>query len=304
MDRLPPLRSLQVFLAVANSSSFKGAADSLFVSQAAVSQQIKLLEAHVGCKLFERSSTKMTLTKRGSLLLPFVAQAFEQVRQGISAVTFEPNANELRVTALHSVTSLLLIPNIDCFQQENPALSVQFNPNNLLDDFDEHNIDIAIRRGFGTYPNLESRKLVDDTIVLVANPLIVEGAGQHIDDIANLPLLNDTSVDIQEAVVHFKAKYHLGKQQLKPSLQTTDSVPVIDHALSGRGVAFVSRLLVAEHIKQGTLVNVLDYQFDSPRTLYLVAPAHHFTWKKVQLFEAWISKVLQALPKCNESVLA
>lgn len=296
MKNLPPLKSLQVFLYAAQNNSFKAAAEKLFVTQAAVSQQIRLLEENLKCQLFDRDSKQTRLNAKGKLLIPYIEQAFEQIAHGINAVAFEPSANELRITAIHSVTSLLLIPQINNFQMDNPELSIQFSPNNKLESFKELDVDIAIRRGLGDYPGLESRKLIDDSIILVASPLILQGYLQDMQSIINLPLLEDTSSDIQEAIDDFCSTYKIKRSELTSKLKTTDSVPLIQNALAGQGITFVSKILVAEHLRSGNLVNVLDYAFETPNTLYLVAPEHHFQWGKIQKFEKWLTNLLKSDP--------
>ncbi|WDE07077.1 LysR family transcriptional regulator [Thalassomonas viridans] len=293
MKTLPPLKSLQVFLYAARHSSFKAAAEQLFVTQAAVSQQIRLLEQHVNCRLFERESKHTRLTAKGQLLLPYIEQAFEQIGSGIHALAFEPNANNLKITALHSITSLVLIPKIHDFQQSHPQLSIHFSPNNRLDSFNDTEIDIAIRRGLGSYPGLESRKLIDDAIVLVACPRLLPESPQAPAEILDIPLLEDTSSDITEAVEDFCLRHQVKRRDFNPSLKTTDAVPIVQNVLAGQGMAFVSKVLVAEHLKNGNLVNVLDYAYHTPQTLYLVAPAHHFHWQKIKDFAAWLKTLLQ-----------
>ncbi|SFB89878.1 LysR substrate-binding domain-containing protein [Pseudoalteromonas denitrificans] len=292
MKNLPPLKSLQVFLSAAQNNSFKAAAENLYVTQAAVSQQIRLLESHLGCKLFERNSKQTKLNEKGKLLMPYIEHAFEQINHGVNAVKFEPNANELRISALHSVTSILLIPKISEFQEKNSNLSVQFSPNNKLDTFEALDIDIAIRRGLGDYSGLKSRKLVEDSIILISSPLIIKENKNDIDIIFDLPLLEDTSSDIQEAINDCCKQFDIKRSRLKSRLKTTDALPIIQSALAGQGIAFVSKVLVDEHLRNGNLINVLNYYFDNPRSLYLVAPAHHFSWDKVKRFETWITKLL------------
>ena len=289
--RLPPLKSLQVFLAAAQHQSFKAAAEQLYVTQAAVSQQIRLLEQFFDQPLFERQNNQTRLNAKGKLLLPYIEKAFEQITQGVNVVTREPNANELKITALHSVTSLLLIPRINGFQQLYPELSVQFAPSNKLELFHGDDVDVAIRRGLGTYAGLESRKLVDDAIVLVASPLLTNSDSKDIATVFALPVLLDTSSDISAAVADCCAHFQVNQQKLNTILKTTDALPIIQHVLAGQGMAFVSRVLVEENLKQGQLINVLDYAFENPRTLYLVAPAHHFSWPKVKHFEAWLKSL-------------
>jgi len=291
--RLPPLKALQVFMVAAEHQSFKIAAEKLFVSQAAVSQQIRLLEAYFDGPLFERESKQTRLNSKGRALFPFIKEAFNQIAQGVSVLTREPKPNDLRVTALHSVTSLLLIPHINEFQTEYPEISIQFSPNNKLEMFEHDDVDIAIRRGLGHYDGLESRKLIDDAIVLVASPMMADAQSHDINKVKSLPMLLDTSSDIQEAVSDFQSRFGVNQRDLNITLRTTDAMPIIQHALSGQGMAFVSRVLVEENLKNRQLVNVLDYQFENPRTLYLVAPSHHFDWPKVKRFEQWITTVFR-----------
>ncbi|KGJ95728.1 LysR substrate-binding domain-containing protein [Thalassotalea sp. ND16A] len=292
MKNLPPLKSLPVFLTAAKSNSFKAAATQLFVTQAAVSQQIRLLEDHLGCQLFERQSKQTRLNNKGRLLLPFIEQAFNQISQGVKAVAFEPNRNDLRISATHSVTSLLLIPMFTDFQQQNPDLNIQFAPNNKLETFEELDIDIAIRHGLGVYPGLESRKLIEDTIVLVASPLIINSDKRDSEAIFKLPLLEDTSADVQQAITDCCLTFNVNREQLKSKLKTNDSVPIIQNALAGQGLAFISKVLVAQHLTDGNLINVLDYEYQTPLSLYLVAPAQHFTWGKIKSFETWVTSII------------
>ncbi len=294
--RMPPLKSLRVFLCAARHHSFKLAAEELFVTQAAVSQQIRLLENYFDTALFIRENKQTRLSAQGQRLFPYIEHAFEQIELGVNAVSGELNSSELKVSALHSLTSLILIPSINDFQEQNPDVCVQFIPNNHLDSFMLHEVDIAIRRGLGDYDGLESRKLIDDEIILVASPLLLGVDSQDAATIFALELLEDTSSDIQEAIDDCCAKFGFVKADLNTCLRTTDALPIIQNVLAGQGIAFVSRALVNKNIQSGQLLNLLDYAFDSPRTLYLVAPPHHFNWPKVKRFEQWAQKLFSSEP--------
>ena len=289
--RLPPLKSLQVFLCAAQHQSFKAAAEQLHVTQAAVSQQIRLLEDYFDSKLFERDKKQTRLNSKGELLLPFIEKAFEQINFGVNALVNKSDSKELKITTLHSVASLLLIPNIKDFQEKNADLSVQFSPNNKLESFEEQKVDVAIRHGTGDYVGLESRKLTSDSIILVASPLLI-GSKQHsVEDIFSLPLLEDISSNIQEAIDDCCLKYDIEKTSFKVNLKTTDALPIIQNTLAGQGITFVSKVLVEQYLRTGQLINIFDYAYDNPRTLFLVAPAHHFKWDKVQRLELWLKQL-------------
>ncbi|WP_416307020.1 LysR substrate-binding domain-containing protein [Neptunicella sp. SCSIO 80796] len=291
---LPPLKSLQVFLAAAQQGSFKLAAEQLFVTQAAVSQQIRLLEQHLNCTLFDRLGKQTRLTAQGRLLLPHIEQAFQHMLHGVSAITGDPNPNILRITSLHSFTSLWLIPKIVDFQQQNPDLVVQFSPSNQLASFQQTEVDIAIRKGQGHYPGLTVRKLLDDQILLVASPMLVGETPLSAQQLFALPLLEDISSDTQEALQFCCQQFQLDRQAIYSLLRADDSVSIIENALAGRGIALVNSVLVREHIRQQKLVSLLDFSHASHLAMYLVAPEQHFSWNKVQRFEQWFIEKLQA----------
>ncbi len=295
--KIPPLKSLSFFLAAAHHQSFKKAAEQLNVTQAAVSQQIRLLEENLACKLFNRESKQTSLTSSGVKLLPFIEQAFSQISQGISLLSNEPEPNTLNITSLHSFTSLVLIPKIQTFQEEHPELTLQFSPTNQLVNFKDNMADIAIRRGLGNYPGLESKLLVDDQVVLVASASLFNNAFPTIEELLLQPLFIDVSSDIKPAFDTFCEQYKLNKKDFTIGLQTTDSVPVLEKTMVGQGIAFVSKSLVFEKLKAGTLINLFDFSTTSPISLYLVAPPHHFQWKKVKKLEHWLQNLFDQTDK-------
>jgi len=291
MNRLPPLKSLQFFLTAAQQPNFKSAALQLHVTQAAVSQQIKLLEQHLQCQLFERNNKSTKLTTQGHQLLPFIQQAFDSMHEGVSSLLNEPEPDVLKISSLHSFTTLWLMPRINEFQQENEDLSVHFLPSNALLDFKKDNVDITIRRGMGSYSGLTAKKLLDDEIVLVVSPLLIAANDIDIDNIKHimsLPLLEDLSEDIQEALRYFYDQYPDNDKRFSKALKTTDSIPIIDNVLGGQGLAFVSKTLVENHLQKNQLIQLVDFSYKTQWTLYLVAPAHHFQWPKIKRFEQWL----------------
>jgi LysR family glycine cleavage system transcriptional activator len=105
--RLPPLKALKAFEAAARLGSFARAAQELFVTQTAVSHQIKLLEEHLGCLLFERLANGLALTPQGHAIFPSISAGFEHFE---SAMTLLPRpaqaaAQVLQVSALPSFRS-------------------------------------------------------------------------------------------------------------------------------------------------------------------------------------------------------
>ncbi|MCV2885087.1 LysR substrate-binding domain-containing protein [Aestuariibacter sp. AA17] len=293
MISLPPLKALRVFWAVARYGSFKRASEQLFVTQAAVSQQIKSLETHFGCSLFTRSVTNTHLTEDGKRLLPYVEQAFASLEDGVLQLMGDPKPDILRISAVHSFTSSWLIHHLSSFQSLYPNLMVQLMPSNRLVDFKDAELDVAVRMGMGNYEGVISQKIMTDKLALVACPLALKG--KHIDDpkeVFSLPVIFDTSPGFPEMLQSCVASFGLTFQQLRFPIQSDNAVPLIEHALAGKGVLLTNRILVERYIQAGTLVELLGYCAPSRYSLYLVAPERHFSYAKVQQFVNWFSNAV------------
>ena len=296
MKYLPPLKSLQFFLVAGQSKNFKQAAEQLHVTQAAVSQQIRLLEENLQSKLFERTNKQTMLTEKGRMLFPFIERAFSELSKGVEVVTGDPNPQILRISTVHSFSSLWLIPRLQEFQKLHPEIMVQLAPSGELIDFKQSNIDLAIRMGRGGYADLTQKKIYDDNLIFVASPkLLVDINKDDPEQIFRLPWIEDTSIGIQEAFQDYCNSVNFNCETLVPVIQTNDALPLIDSAVRDGGFLLVNSSLVIEHLRAGRLVKLLNYSIKSPYSLYLVAPEQQFSWKKVKLFEDWL------VPKLLES---
>lgn len=296
MRSLPPLKSLQVFLVAGESKNFKQAAQQLNVTQAAVSQQIRLLEENLQSKLFERTNKQTMLTEKGRKLLPFIQRAFEELSSGVQVVTDDQNPQVLRISTVHSFSSLWLIPRLQEFQKLHPEIMVQLAPSSELIDFNQSNIDLAIRMGRGGYSDLMEKKIYDDNLIFVASSKMLVGINKDDpEQILRLPWIEDTSSGIQETFQAYCKSINFKYETLVPIIQSNDALPLIDSAVQARGFLLVNNSLVTEHLRSGRLVKLLNYSSKSPYSLYLVAPKQQFTWEKVKLFENWL------VPKLIES---
>lgn len=294
MKRLPPLKSLQFFLMAGRLKSFKLAAQKLNVTQAAVSQQIKLLEQQLDVQLFVRGTRQTDLTAEGLMLLPHIERGFEHFQEGISSLSADPNPNILRVSTLYSFTSFWLMQRLPSFQQENPDIMVQLAPSNELVDFSSGDIDLAIRMGKGNYSGVVSKTLFKERLVFVASPECIKDIDRSDPKkVFSLPWLEDLSSSIAAIFDKACADYGVDRKALVPILRSDNSVPLIENAVAGRGFMLANYILVSDYLMRGELVSLLDYNEASPYSLFLVAPEHHFAWRKVSRFENWLLPLAQ-----------
>jgi LysR family glycine cleavage system transcriptional activator len=276
----------------AQTSSFKHAAEQLFVTQAAISQHIKTLETHIGVKLFIRGIRQVSLTEDGKHLLPYIQAGFEQFAEGVALLTEEKNPNVLNVTVIESLSSRWLVPRLQFFQELHPDLRVRLEPCNQVRDFANADIDLAIRFGEGKYSGLESRFLLNDRYVLVCHPSLVH-ANTTPNDLYELPLLEENGPVTGEAWQAFLSKYKLQEDKFNKTLEVDDStVTIIDAALAGQGFAMLRYNLIYQQLQRQQLTSLFEFSHPSAYSYYLVAPSHHFKKTKVQLFEKWLIDAL------------
>lgn len=119
-DRMPPLQGLYYFFVAAKEGSFKTAAKELFVTPAAISQQIRHLEEFLGTDLFVRQHRKIVLTPEGELLFTQAERGFAHLQQGVRLVNQDPNPNHLSISTLPLFRSPLVSPENYGFSSASP----------------------------------------------------------------------------------------------------------------------------------------------------------------------------------------
>ena len=126
MDRRIKFRHLEAFSAIARELSFKRAAEELNLTQPAISRTLKELEQSVGAVLMDRSRSGVRLTPRGEVFLQFAEQSISALRHGLRSVQDDrATAGRLRVGALPSVASGLLVRAVRAFSDQNPETEIE-----------------------------------------------------------------------------------------------------------------------------------------------------------------------------------
>src|SRR4051812_11532117 len=122
--RLLPLNGLRAFEAAARHLSFSRAADELSVTPAAISQQIRQLEASAGAALFHRNSRGIELTELGRAALPQLSEGFQRLAEASSLLREPPRRRQVSVSVAPSFAAKWLVPRMDRFQDAHPEVEV------------------------------------------------------------------------------------------------------------------------------------------------------------------------------------
>lgn len=287
--KMPHFQNLYSFYQSAELGSFKEAAELMFISSAAVSQQIRQLETQLEVKLFERQHRKVVLTPEGKLLHQYAQQGFTALEEGVRQISHDTTPNSLALATLPSFAQHWLVPRLGDFCELFPELTVLMMPQNALVNFAREQVDLSIRFGPGEYEGLQSDYLMADHLYPVCHPLYLkEHAITSLDDIANVRLIEDTRADMD-----WKRWLKIAGKDIKttiPALKYEGAHVVIEGALAVQGVALVRHSLAWKYIEQGLLVKISDIEVCSSYSYWLCAPSAYFKREKVINFSHWIKK--------------
>ena len=291
--RLPPLNALRAFEAAARHLNFSRAADELSVTPGAVSQQIQNLEDYVGVALFKRTPKGLLLTDPAQIALPALREAFDRLAEAASMLTAAVDGRRLTVSVAPSFAAKWLVPRLGHFEALHPQVDVWISAGMELVDFNSGEIDIAIRYGAGRYPGLEVVRLMQETVIPVVSPALLES--QPLNDPADLAghiLLHDGSPDADEScpdwTMWLAARGVRGVDGTRGPRFNQSSL-VIEAAVGGRGVALAKRALAQADLDAGRLVSPFQITTAVDFAYYLVHPKPTGRLPQVKAFMTWIT---------------
>lgn len=284
---LPPLSALRAFEAAARHLSFTRGGRELEVTQAAVSHQIRALEAYLGVKLFRRLSRGLVLTDSGQEYFTRVRDAFERLERATARLRRHETSGRLTVSVLPSFAARWLVPRLGRFRERHPSVDVHLAPDERLVDFASGAADVAVRYGGGSYRGLESLRLLEEELFPVASPRLFE-TGVPLGEPSDLryhTLLHDELPDSWKRWL-----LAAGVEDVDPTPGPTysDSSHLVQAAVEGQGVALARSVLAEAELRAGRLVRLFDQPLPSEFAYYLVYPETSAALPKVAAFRAWI----------------
>ncbi|QBF31924.1 LysR substrate-binding domain-containing protein [Thalassococcus sp. S3] len=284
MVKLPPLSSLRAFDAAGRRLSFRAAADELGVTQGAVAQQVRQLEAHLDVTLFERVPKGLAFTSIGRRYHSRVAAVFADLRSATADLKPEPNKVLISVTP--TFAAKWLIPNLPDFTAAHPSIDLRILATEKVSSFHSDGIDLAVRQGsppFGA--SLDVTLLFKQSLIAVAAPQFAKTGGTRLDPetLAKQPKIHDTH-DLWPSYLA-----DLGVRDQSPrDLRLSQTSLAVDAAIAGQGVALVSRFLVAHDLEAGRLVEVGTAWDAGGSDFYVLMPRTAKKNEAVATVMAWL----------------
>ena len=183
------MQALRALEAAARTGSLTRAAESLSVTHGAISHQIKALEALVGVPLIERAGRGMRMTDDGERLATRVRAALADVADALREVSERNNPRQLRVSVTPSFAARWLLPRLGKFLARHRDIDLDVRSSNALVDFRRDDTDIAIRHGFGGWPDVHAEHILSDAYFPVCSPRLAPKLPRSPAELARYTLL-------------------------------------------------------------------------------------------------------------------
>jgi LysR family glycine cleavage system transcriptional activator len=293
IDRLP-LNALRVFEAVASHLSFTAAARELGVTTAAVSAQIKSLEADIGVPLFRRHTRAVALTQDGAELLPGVRRGLEELRRAVDRLRRERVGGMLNLSVPNEFLQRWLLPRLGEFNRRHPEVEVRFGPSRVALDFSRDDFHAAILYGSEPWPGLKAERLLDEWVFPVCSPALLARLGpiETLTDFARYPLIHGRAEPWPDWLRRVGGD--TTRADISPIVE--DSAATLAAVEQGKGVALARWSLVAADIAAGRLVRPMLPSVQQRSAWFLVAPPGNFSLPKVVRFRSWLVDCCSEFP--------
>lgn len=303
---LPPLQALRGFDSAARHGSFTKAAEELFVTQGAVSRQVRQLEEHYGTPLFTRFTRRIELTPAGAELAAVVSAVFDELGEVSSRIGEHTKREPLTIMVLPTFASAWLMPRLHLFTEEHGDIEVRLHTSIDPVAFVAGGPDVAIRVGRvpgwhydAAMPRIELTMverwdgvhvdvLFPDRLVPVCLPALLPDGPLAPEALARLPLIHVTS-RAHAWPDWLKAKGVTPPPADREHAEVGHFFMAIQAARQGRGVALVPDITVADDLASGVLMEASTADVLSAGHYCLLVRDTALTRPTVATFRAWLA---------------
>lgn len=246
---LPPLNALRAFEAAARLGSFARAAEEIGVTPGAIAQQVRLLEAFLGLKLFRRLAQGVEPTEAAQEAQPGLSAAFDALALAVQDLRASHAGRALAIAALPCISQLWLSPRLPALQQAFPGLSISIAAMEEPPAGRHQSFDLALF--YLARPPVGAAPLAEDELLPVCAPALLGSLGIPA-DLARQTLLHDAVWRSDWA----RWLRHAGIAGVDPGRGPSFSLYALalDAALNGAGVLIGRRSLIAPYLADGRLV--------------------------------------------------
>ncbi len=267
----------RIFYVVAKEGSISASSTSLFISQPAITFQIKKLEEQLGVILFTRTKHGMLLTDEGKVLFEYVKKGIENISNGENALSNLKNLDRgtVRIGVSTTICRCVLLPYLEQFHEKYPNIDIQINNNissNLIKELRNGNLDILLLFS-PTKENKDLRiipiKEVQD--IFVGNKKyydLIKNKYNHLKDLKSYPFIfPNSSSNSRTHLNQYLKENHI---DLKPKLEVVSYHLIVDLVKSGFGIGYATKEFIKDELDNKTLYEIKITPNISKRTIAIV----------------------------------
>ena len=283
---------MAAFVRVVDAKGFSAAAPALGLTPSAVSKLVTRLEARLGVRLLQRTTRALSLTADGEAFYAAARRIVDEIAALETEISDQRETPHglLRVTTSLAFSTHQLAPRIGEFLARHPAIQLELMPTDRVVDMIEESVDVAIRIGRLPDSSFMARKIGEDVRLVCAAPeyLSTHPGPRRPEDLSrhncivsrDRPYLNRWP---------FRIDGEVREIEVGGRLAVTEGEAQMRLALHGLGIVRLTRLTVADAIKRGELVALLqDYSAEEPVPIHAVYPHRKHLASKVTAFVEFI----------------
>lgn len=302
------LDQLRILKAISAEGSFKRAADSLFVSQPAISLQVQNLERQLDVPLFDRGGRRAQLTEAGHLLLSYGEKILGLCQETCRAIEDLQNlqGGTLIIGASQTTGTYLLPRMIGMFRKQYPDVAVQLHVHSTRRtawSVANGQVDVAIVGGevpTELQDSLKVQSYAEDELALIvpASHAMAKLNSIHKDDLYKLQFITlDSQSTIRKVIDQVLTRYEIDTRRLKVEMEL-NSIEAIKNAVqAGLGSAFVSISAIEKELQMGVLHRVTIDEVEVKRMLWVMVNPNRYRSKAAEAFSREILPQFGAAPK-------
>lgn len=252
----------RIFYAVATNGSISSSSNSLYISQPAITFQIKNLEEQLGVSLFIRTKKGMLLTEEGKILYDYVKTAIESIKNGKNTLTNLKNLNSgiIRIGASTTVSRHVLIPYLEIFHEKYPNIEIQILNNlttNLVKELKNGNLDLLIlNMPMEETKDLKIIPIVEVQDIFVGNKKYFDLTNGKLDlkDLNSYPLIFQKNPSNTRAYLDKYLKNN--NTILKPNLEVVSYNLIMDLVKAGFGIGYATKEFIKNELDNKLLYEI------------------------------------------------
>ncbi len=299
-EKLPALGLLNTFEVAARHRSFTRAGEELYLTQGAVSRQVKALEDQIGVRLFQREHRSLRLTPEGAELYSVVLSSLDEIRSCLETIRGAVNFAQITVAASVSFAYYWLMPRLEGFNEAFPDIDLRVLASDQKVDLWRDDADVAVLYGHGHWDDVQAEFLFAETVYPVCSPqyLAAHPELRHASDIPGQTLLHlEGGGNIWGGVTwqSWLAAHGVTRAPDRRGIRINSYPMVLQAAQAGRGIALGWSYIVDEMLSDERLVCPVHATLKSRSGYYLGSLEKNAVTPAVEAFFRWMLKEARSM---------